>query len=68
MNFSIKELLVLDRLRKMDGMDGIMEGFANMMGVDTYTINKKEGYIYNRRTGKTKPLKKPIPRGFKIIK
>ena len=67
MNFSIKELLVLDRLRKMDGMDGIMEGFANMMGVDTYTINKKEGYIYNRRTGKTKPLKKPIPRGFKSI-
>lgn len=45
-----------------------MEGFANMMGVDTYTINKKEGYIYNRRTGKTKPLKKTIPRGFKIIK
>lgn len=68
MNFSIKELLVLDRLRKLDGQDGLMEGFADMMGVDTYTINKEEGYIYNRRTGKTSPIKKSIPRGFKIIK
>ena len=68
MNLSIKELLILDRLRKFDGQKGLMEEWTDMLGVDTYIINEKEGYIYNKRTQKTEPFKKAVPRYLKLVK
>lgn len=68
MNLSIKELLILDKLRKYEGEKGLMEEWTDMMGVPSYIINEKQGYIYNRQTKKTEPYRKAYPKYLKIIR
>lgn len=74
-SYSIKEFLILDKLLKFEGREGLLEGALRLMDpdgkVDTYTYHKDEGYIYNQRTGKTHKVEKPkkrIPKYLKVIK
>lgn len=63
MNFGIKRTLIGDKLLKMEGKQGLLEGFLDVIdpkhNVHTYTINHEKGYIYDRETGKTSKLVKP---------
>lgn len=63
MNFGVKLTLVADKLMMMEGKQGILDGFLEHIDpegkIHTYTINKECGYIYDRNTGKTQPLKRP---------
>ena len=75
MNFSIKQILLLDQLRKYQNQQSIFEDFLDTINKDksihTYTIHKKEGYIYDNMTGKTMKItepKKKIPKYLKRIK
>lgn len=65
-NVGVKKLLVFDRIRRMDGAQGLLEGFLDIVDkkhqVHTYTIHEKEGYIYDQMTGKTSKLVKPKKR------
>jgi hypothetical protein len=68
--YSVKELMLYDMYRIIDGKESFMAEWARMVGVDTYKINEKQGYIYNTTTGKTKPYKKYKKRNkyIKIVK
>lgn len=70
MAYSAKELILFDMYRMLEGKESFMTEWARMVGVDTYKINEKQGYIYNTTTGKTKPYKKYKKRNkyIKIVK
>ena len=74
-NFSVKQFLVIDRLNKFEYKQGLLEGFLDIVDpgkkINTYTLHKKEGYIYNNKTGKTSKLnkvKKRKPKNLNILK
>lgn len=56
MTYGVNCILLVDILRRCQGQRSVIEEFADMVGVDTYSVNRKYGYIYNNRTGKTQPL------------
>lgn len=68
MHFSIKELLTIDRIRKFNGQPSLAQDFADAFNIDTYTINREDGYILNNRTRKVEKIKKQFPRYLKRIK
>ena len=69
--FNMKCFKVLDILRKYEGKRSIIEEWANMNGIKTYTL-KKDGlgkeYLYDKQTGRTMKIKKKRPRYLKLIK
>lgn len=71
MNFGVKQCLIQDRLLRVSGRKGLLESFFDEVApgkeITTYTIHKKEGYIYNNKTGKTEKLRKPRKRKPKYI-
>lgn len=58
MAYGVNCILLVDLLRRHEGEQSVAQEFADMVGVETYSINEKYGYIYNNKTGKTKPLVK----------
>lgn len=79
MQFGIKKLLIVDKVRKASGRRSVMEDFIDFINKDappeqqihTYSINREEGYIYDNMTGKTQPLitpKRKKPDYLKVIK
>lgn len=79
MSFGIKQILVIDKLRKAAGEKSAMEEFIDFINKDappnkkihTYSINREEGYIYDNMTGKTQPLSEPrkrVPEYLKVVK
>ncbi len=59
MNFCIKEMLIIDKLRKFEGKKGLLESFfeENHLDVETYIVNKKYHYLYNTKTHKISWMK-----------
>lgn len=57
MNFSIKELLMLERIRKLNHQKGIFESFLEVVGlkdkIHTYTLDKDNGIMYDNETGES---------------
>lgn len=74
-NFSVKSWLVYDRLMRFENKPGLLEGFLDIVDpehkIQTFTYHEKEGYIYNKNTGRTQKVQKPkrrIPKYIKIVK
>lgn len=55
MNFSVKELLIFDRIRRLNGQKSLMESFIEDMGLEdeihTYTFDKETNTMYDNVTG-----------------
>ena len=75
MNYSIKEMLIIDKVLKFESKEGLLEGFLNEIdpegNIKTFKYNKKHNYIQDTKTGKTysvKRKKRRIPKYLKIIK
>lgn len=53
MNFSIKEMLVIDRLRRAEGKKGMLESFMEDIGEElhTYTVDRTNNKAYDNITG-----------------
>lgn len=49
--FSIKMYLCVDRLKKLNGEKSMMEEFADMFGLPTYTVDRENNLIKNNKTG-----------------
>ena len=62
-NFCVMQMLVYDRIARMQGNLGLMEQFLNEVdpecNVHMYTYHEKEGYMYDTNTGKTFKVSKP---------
>lgn len=74
-NFSVKHMLLIDRINKAECKPSLMEQFLEIADpegkIHTYTYHKKEGYMYDNYTGKTFKVSKPkrkIPKYLKILK
>lgn len=65
-NFGVKKTLIADKLLKMEGRQGILESFLDVIDpekeIHTYTVHKDQGYIYDNTTGKTAKLVEPKKR------
>ena len=61
-NFCVIQMLVYDRIARMQGKLGLMEQFLNEVdpegNVHIYNYHEKEGYVYDTETGKTFKVKK----------
>lgn len=74
MNFSVKELIVSDRMRRLMGKKSIMESFIEDMGlqdeIHTYTYNKIDNVMIDNVTGESIQLseRKNIPKEAKYFK
>ena len=74
MNFSIKEMLVMDRMARFEGRRGLLESFISDMGLEntihTYTIDRKNNTACDNITGERFKLKEPKIRKnfFQVIR
>ena len=68
MAFALREIMIVEKLRRFEGKEGIMEGFMHEMGVDSYSIDEKRKQIINNRTGKREKLKVSVPNYLKVVK
>ena len=72
MNFNIKKMLIFDRLMKFENQPGLLEQMLDKLdpegNVHTYIYNKEHNYMQDTKTGKTFKVRRPIPKGWKIIK
>lgn len=57
MKYLINTLLFIDTWGRITKGFGIIDEFIEKNNITTYSINKKENYILNKKTGKTEPLK-----------
>lgn len=66
MNFSVFEMLVLDRIRKFEGRGGLFEAFlkeCNLQDqIHTYSLNKEEGVLVDNQTGEI--IKVEVPKQY----
>lgn len=67
-NMQVKSFLVVDRLRYFRGEPGMLETFAEMFDVDTYSINFEDNYIVNNRTMEVSKIHPALPRYLKIVR
>lgn len=74
MNFSIRHMLIIDKIRKANNQQSLMEEFISTIDdkkqIHTYTYHEKEGYMYDNQTGKTFKVRKPkkrIPKYIKVV-
>lgn len=76
MNFSIKELLIIDRIRRLYGKKSLLESFIEESGlqdkIHTYSINREKGIMVDNYTGEVYKIeeKTSIPKEaayFQII-
>lgn len=74
MNYSIKEMLIIDRILKFQSKQSLLEGFLDEIDpegkIETFRYNKEHNYLQSTKTGKTYSTKrkKRIPKYLKVIK
>ena len=69
--FTVNTMSFLSNLRRLNGDPGLMEEWADKMGLKTYTMctdHKGKQFLYDKETGKTTKVRKPKPRYLKLIK
>lgn len=70
-NYVVKQYLIVDKLRRFENMPSLMESFIDEIDkehkIDTYTYHEKEGYLYNKNTGKTIKVTKAKKRKPKYL-
>ena len=68
--FEVAKMLNLSDMRRLEGHKGLMEEFMESLGVPSYTVHKKEGYMTNNLTGKAIKVHKPkmrIPKHLEVL-
>ena len=48
--FMVNAMCSISDMRRLQGEKGVFEEFAEKQGIDTYTVNKTDGYIINNTT------------------
>lgn len=66
-SYQVKKFMIVDRIRRMEGKKSMMEEFADMMNVTTYTYDKEEKKMYNNKTGQAFKVEKPMPRNWQVV-
>lgn len=63
MNFSVKEMLIFDRMMRLNGDDGLLEGFLKHIGaedkVHSYSIRKDKKHMTDNVAGETFDISVP---------
>jgi hypothetical protein len=73
MNFSIKEMLVYDRIMKYNNQKGLLERFIDEVDpkhnkIHTYTLDKENNCMYDNVTGEFVEVFKPLSKESKYFK
>ena len=71
MSFSIKRLLLIDKLRKLTNKESLMSSFLKEFKVEAYSYDKNKNIMIGRTSGKVVKVSKPrkrIPKFLKPIK
>ena len=71
MSFSIKRLLLIDKLRKLTNKESLMSSFLKEFNVEAYSYDKDKNIMIGRTSGKVVKVSKPrkrIPKFLKPIK
>lgn len=68
LEFEVKKLLVMSRIRQLQGQMGIMEEFLTGYGVPMYSLYEKEGIMVNQQTGEVIKVNKPKQRRPKYMR
>ena len=71
MSFSIKRLLLIDKLRKLTNKESLMSSFLKEFNVEAYSYDKNKNIMIGRTSGKVVKVSKPrkrIPKFLKPIK
>jgi hypothetical protein len=72
--FNTSLFMAVDNLRRLEGKRSMMEEWADMNGITTYTLNKDskgKEYLYdrkNRRTIRVSRARRRLPKYLKVIK
>lgn len=69
--FTVNCMSYMSSLRKLAGEPSLMEEWAGIMGVKTYTMHtdpKGKQFLFDKETGKTTSVKKARPRYLKLIR
>lgn len=69
--FTVNCMGYLSNLRRLAGQSSLMEEWAGIMGVKTYTMHtdpKGKQFLFDKMTGKTTKVRKVRPRYLKAIK
>lgn len=70
-NFNVQIMEYISRLRKLDGKTSLADEFANMMGLETFSLHSDDQgreYLISQKTGKTLKVRKPRSRYLKVVK
>lgn len=67
-NFAIKMFLVADRIRKLEGKMGLMEEFASIFDIPTYSFDEDKKLMRNNATGQITNYKPALNTKLKIVK
>lgn len=69
--FNVAIMGYMSNLRRLEGQPSLMEEWADMNGLKTYTMHtdqKGREFLFDGETGKTIKLKKKLPKHLKVIK
>lgn len=69
--FNVFVMNCISNLRKLQGKPSLMEEWADMNGVKTYTMHKDQKgreFLFDNESGKTIRIKKKLPKHMKLIK
>lgn len=68
MSFSIKRLLLIDKLRKLTNRESLMSSFLKEFNVEAYSYDKNKNIMIGRTSGKVVKVSKPRKRIPKFLK
>ena len=69
--FNTQCFMTVDKLRRFEGKISMMEEWANLNNIETYSLRKDtkgKEYLYNKKTGRTIRVIKPRPKYLKLLK
>lgn len=70
-HFMVTFMLVVSRMRVLQGGMDIMEEWLEKQGVPTYSYYEDKGIMVNRQTGEVAKVEKPktrVPKYMKVVK
>ena len=69
--FNVSIMKYISNLRRLQGKPSLMEEWADMNGIKTYTMYKDQKgreFLFDKESGKTIRIKKKLPKHMKLIK
>lgn len=70
MEYMVEYMSAMSDCMRLEGKQGLMEGFCQEQGIPTYTLREKEGYMQNNTTGEISRISKPkkrVPKYMTVV-